>query len=64
MLFTYTEYTNFSTWYNTTLKRGALSFEFPKIDGTGNSEYRMTSAPSYSNESGKVIRCDMEWEEV
>ena len=64
MLFTYTEYSAFTTWYNNTIKRGALSFTFPKIDGSGNAEYRMRSAPTYSNESGKVIRCNMEWEEV
>ena len=64
MLFTYTEYLTFSAWYNNTIKRGTLSFTFPKIDGTGNAEYRITSAPTYANESGKVIRCTMEWEEV
>ncbi len=64
MLFTYTEYTTFTAWYNNTTKRGTLPFEFPKIDGSGTAQYRFVNPPSYSNESGKVIRCQMEWEEV
>lgn len=66
MLFDYTEYLLFSYWYQNNLKYGTLSFEFPKIDGSGNSEYRFAEGgePSYSNESGKMIRCSMVWEEV
>ena len=64
MLFTYEEYAYFKAWYHDDVKLGALSFEFPNIDGTGNSEYRFISAPTYSNESGQLIRCSMEWEEV
>ena len=66
MLFTYTEYSSFSAWYQSDLKYGTLSFNFPKIDGSGTGEYRIADggAPSYSNESGKIIRCSMVWEEV
>ena len=66
MLFTYDEYSTFSSWYQETLKYGTLSFAFPKIDGIGNAEYRFAEGgePSYSNESGKMIRCSMVWEEV
>lgn len=66
MLFNYTEYQWFSRWYQEDLKYGTYSFEFPKIDGTGNSEYRFAEGgePSYSNEIGKLIRCSMSWEEV
>ena len=64
MLFNYTEYALFKAWYQNTTKFGTLSFEFPTIDGTGTSEYRFTNPPQYSNESGKIIRCSMDWEEV
>ena len=64
MIFTYEEYANFKTWYQETIKFGTLSFTFPCIDGTGDAEYRFTSAPQYSNPSGKQIECTMEWEEV
>ena len=64
MLFDYTEYGIFKGWYQNTIKQGTLSFNFPKIDGSGTAEYRFTQPPQYSNESGKVIRCTMEWEEV
>ena len=66
MLFTYDEYEDFTYWYNNTIKRGTLSFIFPRIDGTGDAEYRFASngAPSYSNNSGKIIKCSMQWEEV
>ena len=66
MLFNYTEYSYFTQWYQEQLKYGTLSFEFPKIDGSGTGEYRIADggAPSYSNESGKMIRCSMVWEEV
>ena len=64
MIFTYDEYSLFKTWYHDTIKLGTLSFNFPTIDGTGTSEYRFTIPPSYSNESGILIKCSMEWEEV
>ena len=66
MLFTKDEYDYFSAWYRNKLKYGTLSFSFPKIDGTGTAEYRFTSsgAPKYANQSGKLISCEMEWEEV
>jgi len=64
MLLSYDEYTRFTQWYNSTIKKGTLSFNFPKIDGTGTAEYRFTSPPTYTNESGQLIRCSMDWEEV
>ena len=66
MIFDYNEYTYFTVWYRDTIKRGTLDFNFPKIDGTGDAVYRFTQngAPQYSNESGDLIRCTMEWEEV
>lgn len=66
MLFDYSEYLVFSDWYQNDIEFGTLSFEFPKIDGSGNAEYRIAEggAPQYSNISGKKIRCSMSWEEV
>ena len=66
MLFTYSEYSSFTEWYKTTIKQGTLSFNFPTIDGTGTSEYRIADggAPQYENESGQMIKCSMMWEEV
>lgn len=66
MLFTYEEYLLFSYWYQNDIKFGTLSFEFPIIDGSGTGEYRFADggAPHYSNESGKLIKCTMTWEEV
>ena len=66
MLFNYTEYLLFSQWYQEDLKFGTLSFTFPTIDGVGDSEYRFVEGgvPQYTNESGRMIRCSMTWEEV
>lgn len=66
MLFTYDEYEDFSEWYQDDLEFGTLSFSFPKIDGTGDAEYIFAEGgePQYSNESGKLIKCTMTWEEV
>lgn len=65
-LFSYYEYLLFSNWYQNDIKYGTLSFEFPKIDGIGNAEYMIASdgAPKYSNQSGRIIKCNMIWEEV
>ena len=69
MHFTYDEYVLFDTWYNEVCYKGLNSFSFPRIDSTDktvNKEYRFVagSAPKYSNPSGKIIECSMEWEEV
>ena len=43
------------------------SFAFPTIDRTsGESEYRFVAgtSPRYSNPSGNIIECSMQWEEV
>ena len=66
MIFTKTEYDSFSYWYHNDLKFGTLSFNFPKIEGSGNAEYRIAEggAPQYSNTSGDKIQCTMTWEEM
>ena len=62
------EYNAFRTWVKYSIRKGALSFEFPQIDSTDKTvmaEYRMKKGgfPKYSNESGTVINCKMVWEE-
>lgn len=71
MRFTVSEYTDFETWYNTYTRKGVYAFTFPRIDAvnqndTENAIYRFVdgSAPKYSNPSGDLIECTMEWEEV
>ena len=76
MHFNYDEYVLFDAWYNssgsfasTGCAKGVNSFAFPKIDSTNHlieKEYRFVagSAPKYSNPSGKIIECTMQWEEV
>lgn len=66
--FNYREYLLFSDWYQNTLRYGFHSFYFPKIDEiNGNEvEYRFADGgnPSYENNSGKIIKASMIWEEV
>lgn len=67
--FNMTEYANWITWFNNSIKRGMYSFDFPKIDSldkTVMQEYRISKSgyPKYSNDSGKIIKCSMTWEEV
>ena len=67
--FNMTEYTNFRNWFETTLKKGMYSFNFPQIDSldkTVTKEYRIKVGgfPRYNNTSGKNIKCTMTWEEV
>ena len=68
MRFTYDEYVAFDTWYNEVCYKGLNSFAFPQIDRIGGSdkEYRFVAgqAPQYSNVSGNIIDCSMQWEEV
>ena len=68
MRFTYAEYLLFDEWYNNTLTgcaKGLNSFAFPQIDRIGGSdkEYRFVAgqAPQYSNVSGNIIDCSMQW---
>ena len=67
--FTLDEYDDFRTWFETTTRCGMYSFYFPQIDGIDKTvlkEYRITKNgfPKYSNESGKIIKCSMTWEEL
>ena len=71
MRFTLSEYTDFESWYNTVCRKGVYAFTFPRIDAinqndTPNAIYRFVngSAPKYSNPSGDLVECAMEWEEV
>lgn len=68
MRFTYDEYLIFENWYNNVCLKGLNSFAFPQIDLIDGSEkeYRFTStsAPQFSNPSGQLYECSMQWEEV
>lgn len=69
MRFSPTEYTLFKNWYENSCRYGFFSFQFPKIDSTNSlemAEYRFVagSEPSFSNPSGTIIECSMQWEEV
>ena len=69
MRFTYDEYVLFDSWYNSVCYKGVNSFAFPKIDSTDKTierEYRFVAGTSqrYSNPTGKIIECSMQWEEV
>lgn len=61
MLMTKAEWDIFEAWFKTSLRRGALSFAFPNITGTGTAEY-YTSAPSWSNVGGSILKISMTWE--
>lgn len=69
MRFSETEYQLFNDWYENTCKYGFYSFSFPQIDKVGSTnekEYRFVagSEPNFSNSTGIMIDCTMEWEEV
>lgn len=65
MQFDYAEYLTFQNWYEINLRHGALSFAFPDIfTGLVDREYRIVSGINGSNQSGKIIRVNMEWEEL
>ena len=72
MHFTYNEYILFDEWYNsyesTGCAKGVNSFAFPQIDRVNGNEkeYRFVAgtSPKYSNPTGKIIECSMQWEEV
>ena len=70
MRFNHTEYLLFKAWYENDCVNGLLSFAYPTIDDFSNTviekEYQFVAgqAPQYSNPSGKMIDCTMQWEEV
>lgn len=68
MVFTLEEFRLFRAWFDGPCMRGAMSFAFPRIDDdTGDPvEYRFAagSSWSWSNESGRIVRVTMQWEEA
>lgn len=68
MRFTYLEYILFDSWYNNDCFKGLNSFAFPQIDRKNGAEkeYRFVAgnAPHYTEVSGGLIECNMQWEEV
>lgn len=63
MSFEKSEFEIFETWFKQYLRYGTLTFQFPKIAGTGYGEYRITKV-SWGNPGGNIIRVTMAWEEA
>ncbi len=66
--FTMIEYNAFRDWFENDLHCGMNSFSFPKIDSLDKSimkVYKICKGgfPKYSNQSGKIMKCSMTWEE-
>ncbi len=64
MKFTREEWDVFKAWYKTNLRMGALTFQFPKIAGTGMGEYRILPSPSWSQLTARLVKVNMIWEEA
>jgi hypothetical protein len=64
MKMTREEFELFRTWYKVDLRMGALSFQFPKIAGTGNTEYKILPAPAWSQLAANYLQVSMQWEEA
>lgn len=60
MIFKKAEYELFDVWFKQNLRRGSVSFQFPKIAGTGNAEYMM-GEPRYSPYGPFSVKCSMTW---
>lgn len=65
MILTRAELEIFEAWYETDLRFGTLTFQFPKIAGSGDSEYRIldTNPPSWSQWGSSTVKLTMSWEE-
>lgn len=61
MMMSKSEWDIFEAWFKTSLRRGALTFAFPSLTGTGTVEY-YTSAPSWVNAGGSTLKVSMTWE--
>lgn len=69
MHFTIEEYEKFRQWFKNDLRRGALSFAFPRIDGQSEElrEYQFYEPEetiSFSNPDGDIIEASFVLEEV
>ena len=62
------EYKRFMEWFNTTLRRGAVSFMYPTIDDIDGheEEYRFVPGSNISpdNPGGLIVHVPMQWEKV
>lgn len=63
MIMTRTELAIFESWYEVNLRLGSLSFQFPKIAGTGNAEYRIIDTPAWVQWGASTVKLTMTWEE-
>lgn len=64
MQFSKEELELFRAWYRYNLRLGALTFAFPTIAGTGETEYRIIPSPSWVPNGGNYVLVSMQWEEV
>lgn len=64
----YDKYIVLRNWFRNDLRKGALSFGYPRVDeiGGGIVEYRFVPGTSIScsNPKGKKVKLSMQWEEV
>lgn len=64
MIMTRDELAIFESWYEINLRFGTLSFQFPKIAGTGNAEYKIVGEdPSWVQWGASTVKITMSWEE-
>ena len=65
MMFNRNEFLTFKTWYEVSLRRGALTFSFPDIfTSLTEKEYRIVGGYNWDNPSAEIFNVTMEWEEV
>lgn len=64
MKFTLEEWDTFKAWYKINLRMGALSFQFPRIAGSGNGEYKILPTPSWAQLTPSLVKVSMQWEEA
>ena len=64
MIMTREELGIFESWYKNDLRRGAITFEFPTIAGTGSSEYRIVPRVKWSQWGRDTVKVQMTWERL
>lgn len=64
MLITLAERNTLETFYNTTLQRGVLSFDYTDPIDSTSYEYRFVGTPKYSSGGGLRLLVNMTWERI
>lgn len=62
MVFTRAEFQLFESWFEGSLRLGSLSFQFPKVAGTGNAEYIILPPYQWSQYGRDTLKVTMSWE--